>query len=777
MLNWGSAPLTATLRDVVTFALQPGALPRPVQRQLKTALRAAFQLPPKTEGERLLAPCSGVSAEDLYDFPKRVYTAARATSSKATAENLRGAVRRAMRLAANEDRVPVIFPRAWEDDPWELAAWRYFSDDAPGILPATVAVYRSNWRDYAREAKALFAAAPYRLEPVLPEMIDAQMLQTLKKHLIEVKGKRYLAAQIGTVLSYIARHHGVGPLVAKWSSGREETYRGRFNAGYLVDSTGRAHTGSVDGFLKILGDGGFGPEFIEFFDWYFRYSTLPDDVLERHPDEYPERPAHRSLKQRTVEKRLIGLRAWLYQAVATLQVEAKDLTLEAAFGTHYRRVQSAVLHWWARRAEDAEVSDASSSGVETILKAAGMVARALYDRSRHLRGLSVVGADGSALTCIDEESTSKTSREEAWWRAYRTAMARIDTLKGRRATSADGHVHTTLKSIKRMVEQTPYTYWETLHAECLRRIEASRAEGVDSLRYHRLVTMTFTLGILMSTGLRIAELTHLRYGTARVDHYRGQYDRESLRPQRRIMLRPVDRKNERRHSAFLRERYCPQWLEREYEERSRPWLMARGSQEHDWVLVDARGRPYGCQEEDERGGGRDDLAHSTRVADLRSSWQDILMPIAASIGLTIPTGWGEFAPHAVRGVFGHAIFQALGTVAAANYLGDATASVEDTYATVDGANINVAEVLKGEFGTLAGALSDDARVGADSMYPGRGGTRHRSNARVQAPDCSPSPTYHEEMMALLDRAERHQLDPTTVDRMVASLNAKHGIAV
>ena len=120
------------------------------------------------------------SFKGLYDFPKRVYTAATATASKATAENLRGAVRRAMRLAAEQGRVPVIFPRAWDDDPWELATWRYFPDGAPCISPATVAVYRSSWRDYAREAKEFFAADPYRLDPVLPDMIDAEMLDSLR---------------------------------------------------------------------------------------------------------------------------------------------------------------------------------------------------------------------------------------------------------------------------------------------------------------------------------------------------------------------------------------------------------------------------------------------------------------------------------------------------------------------------------------------------------------------------------------------------------------------
>lgn len=780
-LNWDGAPETATLRDVVAFALTRPELPAAVQRQIKTAVRTVFGLPWRTDGERLLAPCTRVGAEQLYDFPRRVYEAALAgNTSKDTAENLRGAVRRALRLAAQRGCVPIIFPRAWDDDAWERAMWTYFPDDAPGIARSTVGVYRSNWRDFAREAKEFFAGAPYELAHVGPDMIDGDMLEALAKHIVGRKGKRYLARQIRTVLSYVARHHGAGPLVGQLRTDREEVYRGRFNAGYLLDAQGKAHTGSPEGFLKILRDRGFSPEVLEFFEWYFAYSTLPDEALEGREDEFPERPANRALKARTVQKRIIGLRAWLHQALVVLDIEAKDVTLAVAFGTQYRRIQTAVLRWWKERAEAGEVSDATSSGVVDILKAAGMVARALYDRSRFRRGLTVVGTDGEALAFLEEEAASKSPAEDAWWRAYRSAMDRIDSLEERRATSADGHLKTTIKSIKRMVEHTPYTYWEALQGECLRRIRAANEAGEDNtLRYHRLVMIAFVLGILMSTGFRVAEATHLRYGTARVDHYRGQYDVRHLRPQRRVMLRPIDRKNEKRHSAYLRERYCPLWLEQEYEQRSRPWLMRRGGTSHDWLLVDAQGRPYGCPEEDEHGGGRDDLAHADRVADLRDAWQDALMPIAAALGLPIPTAWGEFAPHAVRGVFGYAIFQALGTVAAANYLGDSTSSVEDTYAAVDGSHINVADVLKTEFERLAGSPADEAAAKSTASRgtkkaKGGAGAPRPSSAAVSAP-ATPSAAYHDEMMALLARAEQHRLAETTVSGLVASLNAKYGV--
>lgn len=779
-LNWDGAPPDATLRDVVVAALADGALPEAAQRHLKTALRLVFRLEVKAEGERLLAPCSTVSAEELYDFPQRVYDAAvESHAGKGTAENLRGAARRALRVAAASGVVPVIFPRAWSDDPWEAATWHYFPDDAPGISRATIRVYRSNWRDYAREAQEFFAEEPYNMAEVTPDAIDTEMLAALKAHLVGRKGKRYLARQIGTVLSYVARHHQVGPMAGKWSNGREEVYRGRFNAGHLLDSDGRAHTGSVPGFLKILVDRGFSSEIVEFFQWYFDFSTLPDEALELQDERFPERAEKRRLKARTVQKRIIGLRAWLFQALAVLEVSPSELTLEAAFGTHYRRIQSATVRWWKSRAEAGEVSDATSAGLVDILKGAGMVARALYDRSRFRRGLLTVGTDGAAHPVMDEEEATKTPREDAWWRGYRTAMDKVDSLEAQRATSSGGHVNTTIKSIKRMVEATPYWYWESIQAECLRRIEKARIAGQDDgLRYHRLVLMAFLLGVLMSTGCRVSEVTHLRYGTARVDHYRGQYDRRHLKEARRIVLRAIDRKNERRHSAYLRERYCPLWLEQEYETRSRAWFLARGKQDHDWVIVDAHGRPYGCPEEDEHGNGRDDLAHTARIADLREAWQDALMPIAAALKLRIPTNWGEFAPHAIRGVFGYAIFQALGTVAAANFLGDSTASVEDTYAAVDGSHIDVAQVLKDEFKELSRAAADEADAKARASRSRRSGSAKAASTRSEASTqgAALGGAYHDEMMALLERADRHRLGSATVDGLIASLNSKHGIS-
>lgn len=698
IVNPKGAPLGATFRSAVETALSPDSpLPAAARRQLKTAIRTVLRLQSKAEGERLLVPCQDVAADALYGLPDRVYQAALgATMTKATAENLRGAVRRALRLAVARGAVPVIFPRCWERDAWDELKWAYFPDDASEISRSTVSVYRSNWNDYAREAKAFFCDPdrPGSRETIAPNEITPQMLDELQEHLVRKKGKRYLKRQIRTILAYIARHHGAGPLVGMLPDDSLVVYCGRVNAGYLYDADRKAHTGSWDGFLKILTDNGFPERTIEFFQWYGEYSTLPIEALEAREFEFPERPAVRELNPRTLQKRIIALRAILYQARQVLDpADAQDLS--AVFGIRWRKVQSALCGWWKARAQRGEVSDETSSGLTDMVKTAAMVARALYDRSRFLRGVEVMAEDGEVMRTLHVEGMAKTPVEEAYWSAYVTAIRRLQQLEEKRAKSPGGHVNTTIKDIKRMVEQTPHTYWLAVQRECLKRIEEAKKGGEpNGLRYHRLVMITYFLGVLMSTGCRISEATHIRMGTAIVGQtaggralYEGQYDAVKLMTLRRMMWRPVDRKNEVAHSAYLRESLCPAWLEKEYLDRSRPWFMARDAtnkQRHDFLLVDAWGAPYGCIEESPDGSGRETSSHDVRKADLREAFQDMLMPIAASIGLAIPTAQGEFAPHAIRNVFGYAIFQEFGLTAAANYLGDHVVSVENTYAAVDG---------------------------------------------------------------------------------------------
>jgi hypothetical protein len=217
--------------------------------------------------------------------------------------------------------------------------------------------------------------------------------------------------------------------------------------------------------------------------------------------------------------------------------------------------------------------------------------------------------------------------------------------------------------------------------------------------------LAFFLGLMISCGMRISETTHIRIG---IDA-RGR-DRQYGPGNRRcrlIQLRPADRKNARRHGAYLRERYCPVWLEREYLERSRPFFLKRGGgPDHDWLLVDMQGMPYGCIEEDDDGEGRNDIEHARRIAILREYWIDQLMGVAASLDLEIPMEQGEFAPHVIRNVFAYLLFQR-SPKDAANYLGDRLESVEETYASCDGVHVDVSEAMIDGLGLIKGEVPEE----------------------------------------------------------------------
>lgn len=690
--NWFGAASDSGLQEVLQLAFAQDGLPEAAQRHVRTACRKVLKLQDQCPDETIIAAAKAVDAEALHRLPKRVMEAAlEAGNGSATAANLRGAVRRSLKSAAKDGVVPVVFPRAWEDDPWEIATWRYFPVGAPGISESTVRTYRTHWRALGREAKELFGL------DFSPDGLTQERVKKLQRHLIQKKGLRYLSRQIHTVLSYVGKHHGAGPAAARFID-EDVTigYNGRTVSDYLVGPNGEAASDADwKGLIRIFRHNGFGREWRRFLLWYWWYSTLPERVLAKHEDRFPVRPPIRLLSPRTQVKRIIALRAAGFQMVQAARdidgILPIDVTPEQAFGEYGVPVLRRLRIWWEDRAARGEVSHAASHGITDIVKSVMMVARALYDRHRFERGRDPGSSPHAsrAARIVDVEAEAKDPVEDRLWNTYINGQAMLKTLEEERAHSDRGHVGTTLKDIKNMMKNTPPSYWSDLQDELLRRVREGHDADSDDFRFHRTVLLTFLLGLMISTGFRIGETTHVRIGDDREGRPR-QYGSDNRRS-RWIKLRPKDRKYPRNQTAFLRERYCPQWLESLYLERSRPFFLKRGGQDHDWLLVDAAGRPYGCPEEKEDGSGRDELAHAVRVAALRNFWIDQLMGIAVDLGKTIPLEWGEFAPHAIRNVFGYLLFQTRDAKTAANYLGDLERSVEETYAAVDGAHIDISE--------------------------------------------------------------------------------------
>jgi hypothetical protein len=193
-----------------------------------------------------------------------------------------------------------------------------------------------------------------------------------------------------------------------------------------------------------------------------------------------------------------------------------------------------------------------------------------------------------------------------------------------------------------------------------------------------LIVATFVNGILVSSGCRRSEIAHLREGI-----------QTNLRSRiRAVRLRAVDRKNEIQHKYTVRERWLPDWLLDLYFGAVRPEIAgshASSEGPNPFVILNPNtGRPYGCQEENADGSGRDEVALEARAGGMADLWTQHVADAFVSLKLLVPIGEQRFTMHIVRNVGGHWVFQRHGLKAAANFLGDDPKSVLNTYAALDG---------------------------------------------------------------------------------------------
>lgn len=698
---WGAAPHEATLADAIVHALN--VLPKDARSQLRTAMRTLFGLPYQAGESSILNAARTISAADLHTIPERVYQASiRAHASKATASNLRAVTRRALRAAAQDECVPVVLPKVRDHDAWERALHVYLGQDARGISERTASAYRVYWRKLAKVAREVCGDATG------PEDLSEKQVEEIRYHL-KRRGLPKGAREVIQVLRYVGRTHAFGPYADLRESQPDTRGGGRTpTKGYLLDADGRAALWRWEDLIRTLRDNGLPEEWMEFIAWYARYTSVPSHQIEQDPEIPTDRSPARVLGAGGVKHRIVALRAWCFHALEALQdswdLDPDDVTLERAFGTGAELIARHVQAWWAERAERGEVASAHSGGLRHICIGVAMVARALYDRSLYQRQASVSLKDGAPVSEIDDEERAKTPKEEGWWRTYRAMSARVQRLEVAQRGSEQGHVYTDLKDIQLIITQTPPSYWSRLQEELLARVHQARQEGTnDPEAYHRLVKLAYMTGALISTGFRIRELCHVRLGEYWCPRRKSWQERQygpRLRKKRLIKLRAADRKNSRSHAAYLRERYCPAWLEDAWLEETRPRYMANEGQDHDWLMVKRNGRPYGCLEEMDDGSGRDEKPLVQREADLTCWWQAWLMQIAVEVGLDVPTGPYEFSPHVIRNVFGYLLYQTHSKPAAASYLGDRPDTVDDTYASVQGIHVDVSHADPGSLGFI-----------------------------------------------------------------------------
>jgi hypothetical protein len=714
LFNWTGRPASEfTLRDLVEPALteiihQGGrTTARPDQdrdaMKLRSGLRLFLGVDERGTDRALLKACEAVGVEELYDLPDLLYARALESVKKGTAANYRSRLRAVMRDAAAVNRIPVAFPRVWDDDVWAETRDRLIGA-ATGNLTDQQRAARCHWNALAEAAKGIDSS-------LIPEQLTRAICERIYNGWRR-NAKAYRVAQTKTLLRNLAREQGWGPYVEEVQDGAQRTRNGWPTAGRLMSADGSAHTGSWPGLLKMVSEAGYGEEWIDFLTWYGEFLTLDDAELARRRADFPERGVQLRLRDTSLVKRIINVRTILGRAPQFLQKAPPELTPYDVFGRHAQVMLAEMERWWQQRAADPYdvVSSEHSDGYQKLVIAYGLIARALGERIEHRR---LVAAEEASRDHHAEDAIqiARTVAERILHKTYADTRKRSDAIEERRRAEDTGSGENSVKSIERIVRLTPASYWiailDEMHRELrsLIRWDAEVAIGPKSIvnerDFHCLVADTYYHGILISTAGRISETAHIRLDTQYTEEMRA------LGQDREQRWRVVDRKTTRNTIAIrptIWGRYVPLWLEALYLNQTRPFFMRdwpqregprkkkRPVQEHAHLFVDRHGRAFGCVEEAADGSGRDGLAMQRRLATLRTTWQTAMARVAARLGLPISTYPREYANHAVRAALGFEIFRVHGIEAASHLLGDRVDSLWNVYVTVQ-TNLSKADSL------------------------------------------------------------------------------------
>lgn len=720
----------ATLETVTRAALGMDALDAPSdaeQARFRTAVRLLFDLPVRCDDETIHAAARAVPMAHVIELPARVMEKAKdAGQGHQSCKNLRTAIRLMMRRAAERRLCPIVFrAEPVPSDEWIATMNEHFPLASMGATPKATTHARKGIRELALASEQALESPP------TPQTITWTQVEQVADYLRRTKGDARLAREVRVAARKLAAK-GVGALAVPTAAMAftVATPSGPRPAIYLRDANGSAQARSWRGALDVIASHGLPRETLELLEWYGRWVTEPAESFLMDDCPWPAvLPKHR-LSHGSLASRGGDLRAWIGCAVYLCQLDPQQLTPSRLFGEHFDRIARALSRWWldrakAIRADGKKFGAATRGSLHHIIVSAGIVAYAGYARERHLRGQRALVRASTHDTHIDvtaETSAAKTPAEERFWLGYTASLEQAANVKqlraGNRATGRKANVNARIsqapeyKDIHRIVANTPPAWWlqmlDSMHDRIRARVGTT---GEDGESFHHLVQDAWELGLFISTGLRGEEACRLRLGV-------------HLMPgDSRVRLGAEERKNVKAQSAFLQERFMPADIHHLYLERTLPWLKSgqfeeqavrherrkrtgwqeraahsRGrAQVHDFLVVNRLGAAPGARlltVEERLDDGADTRAVADAMRDFKVvvaahgvRWKDAMIARAVEAGLTLPENLDfEFGRHCIRGAFGYAIFQTLGLVAAANYLGDTTATVEAAYSGVDGAN-------------------------------------------------------------------------------------------
>ena len=651
-------------------------------------IRTLLALPSHARREDVLKAAEHVTARQFHSLSsqlrRRAYSEGAASTK--TIANYVSSIRALLCFGLERDLFPLYFPTAADTDPSAWLVDATFPRRSSRILTQDERAARSGLAAILRVARAEGLLSDQGVSsPVVAREAVLRLGSPLYRR------ERNLVGQLRTALMRDCPQQ-LHPASRPFLDAIAESGR----TGALPYLGARRHNGAgtnIEKLIELMESEGLPPAWREFLTWYHDFCTLDWRVLLARKEDFPTRPAGAQLSAHSFYKRLASIRAMLGILKEREPSAFPTATPEAVFGPRLRDLLSdAMTRWSIAAGRPSGPSHPASGGIVDIVDSAGLIARALFERSLHARGLASMGRVNQVWSPGAADMISALGPIElCLWEAARFARAVATNLTNERkdSTSATGN---TVKDLGQAITQTPVSHFVIAQTRLLREVKMVAKRGLDLAESDREVVVgTLINGVLLSSAMRLEEVCHLRLG---FQVQMAPWEDRSGR------LRPVDRKNGVPNTFTLSERYLPEWFLRFYlaiADHIRAELSTGPSaNDHPWLVLDpSSGLPFGCPEETPEGKNRNDVALVSRKNACREVWQDVVSAAFRRCDLKVPHESRQFGPHIVRGVLGHAVYQKFGLKAAANLLGDTESVVERHYRLLAGASVDTSDIDEG----------------------------------------------------------------------------------
>lgn len=636
------------LRHVLIDYLADANVPDAHKRAARTVVRFLTDAPDQCSENTLLTAASRVTAAQLHGLASSVEVkAAEVGLSGQTRRNYKATISKIVRYGSERALVPLVWPLTKLGDAWEeVAASLPIREKCRSLLITC----RPHFMDMLGEN----GTDPRRLTK---EQVDA-VCKTLRS-----RGQYREARSVSELIGRAAKF-GIGPSVVTESSLGIEWPDGE---GPAMDTPA--------GLIALLRARGYPDSLIEAMEYHADQCLLSDDDLAMKGGLHPVRRIRPQILVTTYRAHARAMRRLLGIVELRAKWKQEETTPEKLFDSLHVFIAH-LKRDWERRAERDLVTGPATGALALLVYAWGMVAETLRGRAAHERTRLSEDPEGT------QQQFMKVARAEAiFTRARDVAYSQSEGIRDRIGDSPAGSEKNTRKDIKEVYARTPPSYWLRTLRAMLIAVESNRRANRCNIEALLTEQMALALALVIATGMRWAELCHVRLDI----HFTPAH-----RANREIVLRAIDRKNLSRHTVSLSENVVPAWLLSDFLLRVRTHLLR--SKDHPWLFVLRNGRPVGCLGETADARDRDLRLFEGRRNGFRALWQDIVAPFAYAANGHCPAESGQFTPHCIRNVFGAELVKRHGIDKAAHWLGDHPNSVRETYGFLDGKASEIAKV-------------------------------------------------------------------------------------